>query len=81
MQRPSLIELAEAIDSATGVQAVNITVTDIDVETVGTEITIEGDGIDVASVVNAIEKAGAAVHSIDEIVVGERIIDRVPRAH
>jgi hypothetical protein len=27
----------------------------------------------------AIEKVGAALHSIDEIVVGDRTIDRVPR--
>jgi hypothetical protein len=72
------MELAEAIDGVPGVQAVNITVTDI--ETVGTEVTIEGDNIDVAALTAAIEKAGAALHSFDEIVVGTRIIERVPRA-
>lgn len=79
-QRPALLELAEAIDEVRGVEAANITVTDIDVETVGTEITVEGDGIDVAALMKAIEKAGAAVHSLDEVVVGDRIIERVPRA-
>lgn len=77
--RPSLLDLADAIDRVTGVEAVNITVTDIDVETVGTEVTIEGDSIDVGAVFSAIEKAGAVLHSIDEVVVGERIINRVPR--
>jgi hypothetical protein len=77
--RPDLLDLAEVIDAVAGVQAVNITVTDIDVETVSTEVTIEGDGIDVAGLFTAIERAGAALHSIDEIVVGSRIIDRVPR--
>jgi hypothetical protein len=74
--RPDLLDLAEAID---GVEAVNITVTDIDVETIGTEVTIEGDNIDVTALFEAIEKVGAALHSIDEIVVGDRIIDRIPR--
>lgn len=74
------MELAEAIDGVPGVQAVNITVTDTDIETVGTEVTIEGDNIDVAALTAAIEKAGAALHSFDEIVVGTRIIERVPRA-
>lgn len=77
--RPDLIDLAQAISKATGVEAVNITVTGIDVETMSTEVTIEGDDIDVNGVFTAIEKAGAALHSIDEVVAGERIIDRVPR--
>ena len=80
IQRPDLMELAEAIDGVPGVQAINITVTDIDIETVGTEVTIEGDNIDVAALTAAIEKAGAALHSFDEIVVGTRIVERVPRA-
>jgi uncharacterized protein len=74
------MELAEAIDGVPGVEAVNITVTDIDIETVGTEVTVEGDNIDVAALTAAIEKAGAALHSFDEIVVGTRIVERVPRA-
>lgn len=77
--RPDLIELAEAIDTVPGVQAVNITVTDIDLETLGTEATIEGDHIDMAALVAAIENVGAALHSIDEIVVGERIVEHVSR--
>ena len=78
--RPDLPDLAAVIDATAGVEAVNITVTDIDVETIGTEVTIEGDNIDLTALIEAIEKAGCAVHSIDEIVVGERIIERVPRA-
>ena len=79
ISRPDLLELAMAIDHVRGVDAVNITVTDIDVETIGTEVTVEGDDIDVPSLFRAIEQVGAALHSIDEIVVGSRIIERVPR--
>jgi len=80
VQRPDILELAEAIGGVAGVEAVNITVTDIDIETVGTDVTIEGDNINISALVAAIEKAGAALHSIDEIVVGNRVIERVPRA-
>lgn len=78
--RPGLLDLAEAIEVVSGVEAVNITVEEIDIETVGMDVTVEGDSIDVSGVIEAIEKAGAAVHSIDEIVAGSRIIDRVKRA-
>ncbi|MBA8792920.1 hypothetical protein FHX74_000514 [Friedmanniella endophytica] len=79
VQRPDLLELAAAMESVAGVEAVNITVTDIDVETVGTEVTVEGDGIDVQALIRAIERVGAALHSIDEVVVGDRIVERVAR--
>ncbi|WP_018600047.1 DUF211 domain-containing protein [Mycobacterium sp. 155] len=77
--RPDLLELAEAIDTVPGVEAANITVAEIDLETVGLEVTVEGDHIDVARLIREIEKAGAAVHSIDELVIGTRIVERVPR--
>ncbi len=80
VQRPDILDLAKAIDGVSGVHAVNITVTDIDIETVGTDVTIEGENINIPALVTAIENAGAAVHSIDEIVVGDRIIERVLRA-
>lgn len=79
VQRPSLLDLAEVMEAVNGVEAVNITATDIDVETIGTEVTVEGDGIDVAAMFLAIERAGAVLHSIDEVVVGNRIVERVPR--
>jgi hypothetical protein len=77
--RPSLVELADAITSVTGVEAVNITVTEIDIETVGMNVTIAGEALDYDALVAAIESAGAVVHSIDEVVAGSRIIERVER--
>lgn len=77
--RPDLLELAEAIDNTPGVEALNITVAEIDLETVGLEVTVEGENIDAPRLIREIEKAGAAVHSIDELVVGNRIVERVPR--
>lgn len=80
MARPDLLELAEAISAVPGAEGLNVTVTEIDIQTVGMEVTVEGQYIDVDGLVRAIEKAGAAVHSIDEVVVGDRIVERVPRS-
>jgi hypothetical protein len=77
--RPSLIELAKAIDAVAGVAAINITVTEIDIETLGMDVTVEGEALDYDELVAAIESAGAVVHSIDEIVVGSRTIEPVRR--
>lgn len=77
--RPSLLEIAEAIDTCQGVEAVNITVQEIDIETVGMNVTIEGSNLDYDEIVKAIERTGAVVHSLDEVAIGDRIIPRVQR--
>lgn len=77
--RPSLIEIAAALDTCAGVDAVNITVEEIDIETVGMNVTIEGDNMNYDEITKAIESTGAVVHSLDQIAIGKRIIPRILR--
>jgi hypothetical protein len=77
--RPSVLELAQAIERAPGVQGLNIVVTEIDLETVGMNVTVEGDGVDYHALATAIEATGAVVHSIDELAAGERLVEGVAR--
>lgn len=77
---PTLFDIAEAIDKVQGVSAFNISVTEIDLETVGTNITVEGEAIDHRELVKAIEQTGARVHSVDELVAGDHVVERVRRA-
>jgi hypothetical protein len=79
-ERPDLITLAAAIEAVQGVEGVNITVSGIDMETVGTQITVEGENIDFEALRKAIENTGAVVNSIDQIVAGKRTIEWVKRA-
>jgi hypothetical protein len=78
-ERPSLLEIAQAIERCKGVEALNLTVGEIDIETVGMDITVEGEGLIYSEILKAIESTGAVVHSIDQLVVGSRVIERVPR--
>jgi uncharacterized protein len=77
--RPSLLEIAQALDGCRGVEGVNITVEEIDIETVGMNVTIEGENMDYEEITKAIESAGAVVHSLDQIAIGSRIVPRIPR--
>ena len=77
--RPSLPEVAAAIEKVSGVQAVNITVTEIDIETVGMDISVEGEHIDHEALLRAIESTGAVVHSIDQLATGSRLIEWAER--
>jgi hypothetical protein len=80
LARPSLLEIAEAIAASAGVEALNVTVDDIDVETVGMMVTIEGTNLDYDQIVRAIEHSGAVVHGIEQIVAGDRIVEHIGRA-
>lgn len=77
--RPTLLEIGEAIEKVDGVAGFNITVTEIDIETVGMDVTIEGEQIDYELLVKAIEETGAVVHSIDQLVAGSKVVERVKR--
>ncbi|MHB8361376.1 MAG: DUF211 domain-containing protein [Thermoplasmataceae archaeon] len=77
--RPSLVDLSEAIISVKGVDGVNISVTEIDMETMGTNITVEGTNINFDELVRTIEDSGAVVHSVDEIAAGSRLIENIRR--
>ncbi len=79
LARPTLIDLAEAIEQVVGVEGLNITMTEIDIETVGMNITIEGEHLDYAALVETIESTGAVVHSIDQLIAGSRVVEHVKR--
>jgi hypothetical protein len=79
ISRPSIPDIAESLSKVEGVEAVNITVESIDIETVGMDITVEGTLLDHRAVQEAIDKTGAIVHSIDEMCVGDRMIDHRER--
>jgi hypothetical protein len=79
LNRPTLVDLVESIERVPGVEAVNVSVTEMDMETMGTNITVEGVGIDYGKLINTIEDSGAVIHSVDEIVAGKRIIESIRR--
>jgi len=79
VSRPSVIDIAKAIEESPNVEGVNVTVTEIYIETVGMEITIEGQKLNYDTIVKAIESTGAVVHSVDELATGSRVVERVSR--
>ncbi len=72
---PSIIDIALELSRLKGIEAVNITVNEMDVETLSLTVVIEGDNIDFSKVKSTLESVGAAIHSIDQVVAGNRIIE------
>ncbi|OWP56142.1 MAG: hypothetical protein B2I17_07355 [Thermoplasmatales archaeon B_DKE] len=77
LSRPTFVELLNAIDTVPGVEAVNASVTEMDMETMGISITVEGNNIDYDELIDKIERSGSAVHSIDQIAVGKKLIENI----
>jgi uncharacterized protein len=76
---PGIEEISEAVSAADGVAAGNITINEMDVETIGSDIAVEGEGIDLGELIAAIERVGAVVRSVDQINFGDRLVPYAPR--
>ena len=72
---PTIIQLAQLLSELPGIEAVNISIYEIDRKVENAKITIEGSDIAYESVVEAIQQNGGSVHSIDEVVAGKMIIE------
>ena len=72
---PSIIELAGQLGDLEGIDAVNISIYEMDRKVENAKITVEGADISYSVVIQLIEDMGGTVHSVDEVVAGSRIID------
>ena len=72
---PTIIELASQLSENSGVEAVNISIYEIDRRVENAKITIEGTDIAYGDVERVIQENGGTVHSIDEVVAGKMIIE------
>ena len=72
---PTIIDLAAKLSKLEGVSAVNVSIYEMDRKVENAKITIEGEDISYSDVLEIIAELGGAVHSIDEVVAGKKIID------
>lgn len=72
---PTIIDLAQSLSELDGVEAVNISIYEMDRKVENAKITIEGSDIVFDLIQGVITENGGAIHSIDEVVAGKIIID------
>ena len=72
---PTIIDLADRLSDLEGILAVNISIYEMYRKVENAKITIEGETISYELVSALIEEFGGAIHSIDEVVAGGKIID------
>jgi hypothetical protein len=72
---PSIVEISKEIASIDGIEGVNITVKEIDVDTMTLSVTVEGENIDFDRLEEKLEFLGCVIHSIDQVVAGTKLIE------
>ena len=72
---PSIIQVAAELSELGGVEAVNISIYEVDQRVENAKVTLEGTNLDYDEILRVIGENGGAVHSIDEVVAGAMIIE------
>lgn len=67
---PSIIEFSEHLTDVESVEAVTISLIELDREVQNVKVTLEGGGLDFDAIEAAIEDFGGTVHSIDLVACG-----------
>ncbi len=75
---PNIVILAQALTDLPGVWAANLTIVEMDARVESVKITIEGEAIDFDQVRELLSELGTSVHSIDQAVAGNAIIEASP---
>ncbi|MBR9680191.1 MAG: DUF211 domain-containing protein [Candidatus Altiarchaeota archaeon] len=76
-QEPSIIDMAKVLSNREDVEGINISIKEIDRKVENVKITVQGVNINDKEIFELIEKFGAAIHSIDEVVAGKSMIEHV----
>ncbi|WP_266082808.1 DUF211 domain-containing protein [Haladaptatus caseinilyticus] len=75
---PPTIEFAQHIAGTSNVAAVNATLIELDQEVKNLKLTLEGDGIVYDDVRTSVKDAGGTIHSVDQVVCGEHLVEDAP---
>jgi len=75
---PDLVAFAAAAAARDGVSGVNVVLVEIDRDVQNVKMTLEGDSIPVDAVRETVEDLGGTVHSIDEVICGESMVEESP---
>ncbi|WP_254524126.1 DUF211 domain-containing protein [Natrinema caseinilyticum] len=80
---PDILEFSRAVADSEGVDGANVALIETDRVVQNLKLTIEGGDIDATAVEEDIAGLGGTVHSIDEVVCGDRLIDQqdTPQDH
>lgn len=72
---PELLEFAQSVSDVEGVDAIDVSLIELDKKVQNVELVVEGEDLDYERLQRAVEDLGATIHSVDEVACGEYLID------
>lgn len=72
---PEMLEFAQAVAEVEGVDAVDVSLIELDRKVQNVKLVAEGEDLDYERLGTAVEDQGATIHSIDEVACGEYLVD------
>ena len=74
---PSILEFAKRLSNLKGIDGVNCMLEEVDQATETIKIIIEGPNIKFDLVQNTIKDCGGAIHSVDSVSSGKKLVENV----
>ncbi|MCU4717802.1 DUF211 domain-containing protein [Halapricum hydrolyticum] len=72
------VQFARRLADIEGVDGANVSLLESDKDVQNLKITIEGESIDDEAVATEVEALGGTIHSVDEVVCGDRLVEESP---
>jgi hypothetical protein len=72
---PPLVEFTRRMSESESVEGVNASLIELDNEVQNLKLTLEGEAVDYASIVDRVERLGGTVHSVDEVACGAYVVE------
>jgi hypothetical protein len=72
---PSTVEITARIADLEGVDGANASLVETDREVQNLTLTVEGPDVDHDAVEATVDRLGGAVHSVDQVICGERVVE------
>jgi len=69
------VEFARTLADLDGVEGANVSLLESDKDVQNLKITIEGESIENDTVASTIENLSGTIHSVDEVVCGDRMVE------
>jgi hypothetical protein len=77
LHEPSLVDFTLSLEELEHIDAVNVTLTEVDSKTESVKIVLEGTSLDFELIDKKLKEMHSSIHSVDQVVAGKRVLESV----
>lgn len=77
LHEPDLVAFATSLEALECIDAVNVTLDEVDSKTETVKIVVAGTDLDFEAIAEKLKDLHASIHSIDQVVAGKRIVESI----